>query len=141
MATMTDPTRKSSATNGRRKTTKKSAAKKTSAKKTSAKNTSGKKANAKKSSAKKSSAKKTGKKKASAKRTGAKKTAAPRRKYSPGASAAVGEEMRELEGGTARSGRSGTKVTSRKQAIAIGLSKARRSGEKVPPSPTRRKKS
>jgi len=40
--------------------------------------------------------------------------------------------MREMKSGTLRSGRSGKKVTSRKQAIAIGLSEARRAGGKVP---------
>jgi hypothetical protein len=40
--------------------------------------------------------------------------------------------MRERKRGTLRSGRSGRKVKSRKQAIAIGLSQARRSGGKVP---------
>jgi hypothetical protein len=40
--------------------------------------------------------------------------------------------MRERKRGTLRSGRSGKKVTSRKQAIAIGLSEARRAGAKVP---------
>jgi hypothetical protein len=40
--------------------------------------------------------------------------------------------MRERKQGTLRSGRSGKRVTSRKQAIAIGLSEARRSGAKVP---------
>jgi hypothetical protein len=40
--------------------------------------------------------------------------------------------MHERKHGTLRSGRSGKKVTSRKQAIAIGLSEARRSGAKVP---------
>jgi hypothetical protein len=40
--------------------------------------------------------------------------------------------MRERKRGTLRSGRSGRKVTSRKQAIAIGLSEARRAGAKVP---------
>jgi len=44
----------------------------------------------------------------------------------------VGRVLRELQKGTLRSGRSGKKVTSRKQAIAIGLSEARRSGAKVP---------
>jgi hypothetical protein len=46
--------------------------------------------------------------------------------------------MHERKRGKLRSGRSGKKVTSRKQAIAIGLSEARRSGAKVP---KRRKKS
>jgi len=40
--------------------------------------------------------------------------------------------MQEMKSGTLRSGRSGKKVTSRKQAIAIGLSEARRAGGKVP---------
>ena len=40
--------------------------------------------------------------------------------------------MRERKAGTLRSGGSGKKVTSRKQAIAIGLSEARRAGKKVP---------
>jgi hypothetical protein len=40
--------------------------------------------------------------------------------------------MRERKRGTLRSGRSGKRVTSRRQAIAIGLSEARRSGAKVP---------
>jgi len=40
--------------------------------------------------------------------------------------------MRKRKRGTLRSGRSGTKVTSRKQAIAIGLSEARQKGKKVP---------
>ncbi|MGA8163018.1 MAG: DUF6496 domain-containing protein [Acidobacteriaceae bacterium] len=40
--------------------------------------------------------------------------------------------MREKESGTLKSGRSGKKVTSRKQAIAIGLSEARKEGAKVP---------
>ena len=51
----------------------------------------------------------------------------------------VTETMRERKRGTLRSGRSGKKVTSRKQAIAIGLSEARRSGAKVPKKRTGRK--
>ena len=54
------------------------------------------------------------------------------RKYSKKASAKVERAMKERNAGTLRSGRSGRKVTSRKQAIAIGLSEARRSGAKVP---------
>ncbi len=54
------------------------------------------------------------------------------RKYSKKASKKVEKVMRERKRGTLRSGRSGKKVTSRKQAIAIGLSEARRSGAKVP---------
>jgi hypothetical protein len=52
-------------------------------------------------------------------------------KYSKRAGEKVEEVMREKKRGTLRSG-SGKKVTSRKQAIAIGLSEARREGAKVP---------
>jgi hypothetical protein len=54
------------------------------------------------------------------------------RRYSKKASKKVKRAMHERKRGTLRSGRSGRKVTSRKQAIAIGLSEARRSGAKVP---------
>jgi hypothetical protein len=54
------------------------------------------------------------------------------RKYGPAASAKVGKALHEEKRGKLRSGRSGKKVTSRKQAIAIGLSEARRAGAKVP---------
>ncbi len=54
------------------------------------------------------------------------------RKYGKKASTKVEKAMHERKHGTLRSGRSGKKVTSRKQAIAIGLSEARRSGAKVP---------
>jgi hypothetical protein len=54
------------------------------------------------------------------------------RKYGPKAQEEVHEAMHEMKEGTLRSGRSGKKVTSRKQAVAIGLSKARRKGAKVP---------
>jgi Family of unknown function (DUF6496) len=60
------------------------------------------------------------------------------RKYGKKASRKVRQAMRERKRGTLRSGRSGKKVRSRKQAIAIGLSQARRSGAKVP---RKRKKS
>ena len=60
------------------------------------------------------------------------------RKYSKNASKKVEKVMRERKRGTLRSGRSGKKVTSRKQAIAIGLSEARRAGAKVPKRRTRR---
>ena len=66
------------------------------------------------------------------------------RKYSRKASAKVGRAVGKLEAGTLKSGRSGRKVKSRKQAIAIGLSEARREGEKVPPrksSKTKKRKS
>ncbi|HEX6720133.1 MAG TPA: DUF6496 domain-containing protein [Burkholderiaceae bacterium] len=52
--------------------------------------------------------------------------------YGKKASAKVGRAMHEKKKGTLRSGKSGKKVTSRKQAIAIGLSEARRAGAKVP---------
>jgi hypothetical protein len=54
------------------------------------------------------------------------------RKYSKGASKTVASAMRRRKKGTLKSGRSGRKVTSRKQAIAIGLSEARKKGAKVP---------
>jgi hypothetical protein len=54
------------------------------------------------------------------------------RKYSKSAGRKVKKTMHEMKRGTLRSGRSGSKVTSRKQAIAIGLSEARREGKKVP---------
>ena len=52
--------------------------------------------------------------------------------YGKKASAKVERAMHEKKKGTLRSGKSGKKVTSRKQAIAIGLSEARRAGAKVP---------
>ena len=63
---------------------------------------------------------------------------AKKRKYSRSASRDVENEMRRYKRGTAKSGKGGRggKVKSRKQAIAIGLSKARKKGKKVP----RRKK-
>jgi hypothetical protein len=53
-------------------------------------------------------------------------------KYSKGAGEKVERAMHERKEGTLKSGRSGKKVTSRKQAIAIGLSEARKQGSKVP---------
>jgi hypothetical protein len=53
-------------------------------------------------------------------------------KYGRKASQKVEKAMHERKHGTLRSGRSGKKVTSRKQAIAIGLSEARKKGKKVP---------
>jgi hypothetical protein len=53
-------------------------------------------------------------------------------KYSKGAQKNVRSAMKRKKAGTLRSGRSGKKVTSRKQAIAIGLSEARKKGAKVP---------
>ena len=54
------------------------------------------------------------------------------RKYAKKASQKVKRAMTERKKGTLRSGSSGKKVTSRKQAIAIGLSEARQAGAKVP---------
>jgi hypothetical protein len=71
--------------------------------------------------------------------TSRKKTARKKssRKYSPATAEVVHEEMHEFKEGRLRSGRSGKKVTDPKQAIAIGLSEARREGKKVPPNPNR----
>jgi hypothetical protein len=55
-----------------------------------------------------------------------------RRKYSKKASEMVARVIHEMKRGTLKSGRSGKKVKSRKQAIAIGLSEARRTGAKLP---------
>ena len=54
------------------------------------------------------------------------------RKYSKASGEKVAKVMHERKAGTLRSGGSGKKVKSRKQAIAIGLSEARRAGAKVP---------
>ena len=54
------------------------------------------------------------------------------RKYGAKAQKKVERAMHEKKKGTLRSGRSGKKVTSRKQAIAIGLSEARKAGAKIP---------
>ncbi len=62
-------------------------------------------------------------------------------KYSKKAQEKVEKVMHEKKKGTLRSGRSGKKVTSRKQAIAIGLSEARRAGAKVPRKKTTAKSS
>ena len=53
-------------------------------------------------------------------------------RYSKKASKKVERAMHEMKEGTLKSGRSGKKVTSKKQAIAIGLSEARKEGGKVP---------
>ena len=56
-------------------------------------------------------------------------------KYSAGASKKVEKAMHEEKKGTLKSGRSGKTVTNPKQAIAIGLSEARKQGSKVPENP------
>lgn len=53
-------------------------------------------------------------------------------KYGPKAQEKVHKALQEMEEGKLKSGKSGKKVKSRKQAIAIGLSEARKSGAKVP---------
>jgi hypothetical protein len=57
------------------------------------------------------------------------------RKYSPAASKDVEREMKAMKQGKLKSGRSGKTVTNPKQAIAIGLSEARKEGKKVPLPP------
>ena len=61
-------------------------------------------------------------------------------RYGKKAAKKVRKAMRERKRGTLRSGRSGKKVTSRKQAIAIGLAEARRAGAKVPRKKSSRSK-
>ena len=62
----------------------------------------------------------------------ARKSSGSRRKYGKAASERVESAMRRRKKGTLKSGGSGRTVTSRKQAIAIGLSEARKKGAKVP---------
>ncbi len=59
-------------------------------------------------------------------------------RYGEKASEKVGKAMHELKAGKLKSGTSGKKVTSRKQAVAIGLSEARKAGGKVPKEPSKR---
>ena len=61
------------------------------------------------------------------------------RKYSRKSSASVRRAMKKRKAGTLKSGRSGRKVKSRKQAIAIGLSEARVKGAKVPKKSAKKK--
>jgi hypothetical protein len=53
-------------------------------------------------------------------------------KFGPKAQEKVGKVMHEMKQGKLKSGKSGKKVTSKKQAVAIGLSEARKAGGKVP---------
>jgi Family of unknown function (DUF6496) len=62
------------------------------------------------------------------------------RKYSKKASKDVERVMKKRKAGTLKSGRSGKKVRSRKQAIAIGLSEARAKGKKVPKKASKKRK-
>jgi len=68
---------------------------------------------------------------------------AKKRRYSRSSSSDVESEMRRYKKGTAKSGRKGRggRVKSRKQAIAIGLSKARKKGKKVPKKASKKKTS
>lgn len=59
-------------------------------------------------------------------------------KYGPKAQESVKEAMKKMEKGELESGKSHKKVTSRKQAIAIGLSEARKAGAKMPAAPTKK---
>jgi hypothetical protein len=93
---------------------------KTSGRKSTTSKSAGRKSTGRKSAAKRSSGRKTARKSAS-------KSVAQRK---------VGKAMHERKEGTLRSGRSGKKVTSRKQAIAIGLSEARKRGAKIPKKKT-----
>jgi len=63
------------------------------------------------------------------------------RRYSKTASASVERAMKKRNAGTLKSGRSGQTVRSRKQAIAIGLSEARKRGAKVPKQAAKKRKS
>ena len=74
-----------------------------------------------------------------AKKAAKKKSSSKKRKYSRSSGSDVENEMRRYKKGTAKSGRGGKggKVKSRKQAIAIGLSKARKKGKKVPKKSSR----
>ena len=87
-------------------------------------------------SARKTATTKTATKKRAAKRTAKKKSAAKKTSAKTTAQKKVKKVMQERKAGTLRSGKSGKKVTSRKQAIAIGLSEARKAGATVPKKKT-----
>ena len=112
-----------------------SPAKKSTRKSSSKKSSTPSRSTSRKSSTKKSSAKKTTGKKSTQKSSASKKSSG--RKYGPKAGKYVEKEMREMKEGKLKSGGGGKKVTNPKQAIAIGLSEARRSGAKVPPNPNK----
>jgi Family of unknown function (DUF6496) len=71
----------------------------------------------------------------------ARKKAPSKKKYGSAASKSVEREMKAYKKGKLKSGRSGAKVKSRKQAIAIGLSEARAEGANVPKKKSAKKKS
>jgi len=87
-------------------------------------------------SARKTATTKTATKKRAAKKTAKKKSAAKKTSAKTIAQKKVKKVMHERKAGTLRSGKSGKKVTSRMQAIAIGLSEARKAGAKVPKTKT-----
>jgi len=60
-------------------------------------------------------------------------------KYGDKSEKKVHKALHEMEEGKLKSGKSGKKVTSRKQAIAIGLSEAREEGDKVPSKKSKKK--
>ena len=68
----------------------------------------------------------------------ARKKAPAKKKYGSAASKSVEREMKAYKKGKLKSGRSGAKVKSRKQAIAIGLSEARAEGARVPSAPSKK---
>lgn len=130
------PKKKATPKKVKKTTVKKTAAKKTVAKKkVVAKKTTAKKAGAKKAAVKKTTAKKTVAKKTVAKKTVAKKPAA-KKPSKPKKVTKVMEEFKEHE---LHSGKKGPVVTSKKQAVAIALSEARKAGEDV--TPPKKKKS
>jgi hypothetical protein len=97
------------------------------------KSTSSRKTTSRKSTARKTSSRKsTSGRKKSTSGNGRKKKSTGGRKYSKKAQRKVGRVMHEYKEGGLKSGRSGRKVKNRKQAIAIGISEARREGDKVP---------
>jgi hypothetical protein len=63
------------------------------------------------------------------------------KKYGPRAQQSVKQAMHKLKRGELKSGKSQRRVTNPKQAVAIGLSEARKKGAKVPPKPSGRRKS
>lgn len=91
-----------------------------------------------KSSTRHTAARKAANRTTSTKKKSAKKKTTAGRKYSPVASEYVKEEMKEMKQGKLKSGGSGKTVRNPKQAIAIGLSEARKAGAKVPEKPRRK---
>lgn len=79
-----------------------------------------------------------GMEKTSTRSKGSRREPAPRRRYGDKASEKVERALHEMKRGELRSGGSGKRVTNPKQAIAIGLSEARRAGGKVPSAPRKK---